>query len=481
MPNPYNEFIDKAKASADEINNMVSCNSHFLVCYHFDADGLAAAGILGKALRKMDATIHLKVVKQIDSETLESLSRTTSDAIVLVDIGSGYLNLINTLTNSKKIFVLDHHQINGGNDDNDIVHVNPHLFGIDGSKELSGAGVTYFVAKAMSEENIDLSPLAVVGSLGDMQDKDGKRELRGLNSIVVRDAVEKGLLKVETDLIIYGRETRPIHKALSNTVNPFLPGLSGEEDNCLALLSSSSIPIKIGERWRTVMDLSIDEKQRMLSTIVEFLASKGFEGAKAMNLIGSVYTLLKEERWTPTRDAREYATLLNACGRMGRPSLAIALAVGERGATLEEANKVLSEHRKTLAEYMSIINSNPQIMENLESILVIHGEGFINENMTGAVSSMLSSSETFPDGKIIVVSAKTRNGDIKISARISGEMVRKGVNLGSILQNLAKKHGGFGGGHDIAAGAQIPLSEWKNFLEGLNLTVHGLSGNESHN
>jgi RecJ-like exonuclease len=461
--------MSKIREAAEEITDAASHNSHFLVGYHFDADGLAAASIIAKALHNIGATMHLKVVKQIDLETLENFQRATSDAVVLVDIGSGYLDLINRLAKSKKIFVLDHHQLSGVGDT--ITHVNPHQFGIDGGKELSGAGVAYLIAKAVSEENIALSPLAIVGSVGDMQDRNDKRELRGLNSMILRDAIEAGLIKVDTDIIIYGRETRPIHKALSHTVNPFLPGLSGEEDNCLALLASASIPVKTGDRWRTLMDLTRDEKQRMLSAIIEYLTSKGFEGATAINLIGNVYTLLKEERWTPTRDAREYATLLNACGRMGRPSLAIALGLGERGVTLEEASRVLSEHRKTLADYISFINSNRKVVESFKSMVVIHGEDFINENMTGAVSSMLSSSETFPNWRVIVVSAKTRSGDIKISARASEELVRIGVNLGSILQNLARKHGGFGGGHDVAAGAQIPNSEWKDFIEELDLEL----------
>ncbi|MEM2107357.1 MAG: DHH family phosphoesterase [Candidatus Bathyarchaeia archaeon] len=473
MLSSHGLFMSKIREATEEIINAVSHNSHFLVGHHFDADGLAAASIIAKALHKIGATIHLKVVKQIDLETLDIFQRATSDAVVLVDIGSGYLDLIKKLVNSKRIFVLDHHQMNGVDDG--IIHVNPHLFGIDGGKELSGAGVAYLIAKAMSEENIDLSPLAIVGSVGDMQDKNDRRELRGLNSIILRDAVEAGLLKVDTDIIIYGRETRPIHKALSHTVNPFLPGLSGEEDNCLALLASASIPIKTGDRWRTLMDLTKDEKQRMLSAIVDYLTSKGFEGATAINLIGNVYTLLKEELWTPTRDAREYATLLNACGRMGRPSLAIALGLGERGATLEEASRVLSEHRKALADYISFINSNRQVVESLKSMVVIHGEDFINENMTGAVSSMLSSSETFPDWCVVVVSAKTKTGDIKISARASEELTRRGVNLGSILQNLARKYGGFGGGHDVAAGAQIPISKWKDFIEELNCKLSGFS------
>ena len=473
MLESHRRLVDEAGAAAGKILRTVAADSPFLVGCHFDADGLAAAGILSKALCRKGASFHLRVLKQLDPDTVDFLSKSAPETIVLADIGSGYLELLEELSKSKDVFILDHHQINGKIDGR-LTHVNPHLFDIDGGKEVSGAGVAYMVARAMDQRNLDLASLAVVGAVGDMQDKNEKRILQGFNSHIVKDAVEGGYLKVDTDLIIYGRETRPIRKALSHTVNPFLPGLSGEEDNCLALLTSLSIPIKVGDRWRTTVELTTEEKKMIMSAIVENITSRGLEGSVAMNLIGSAYTLLQEEKWTPTRDAREYAALLNACGRMERPSVAIAICMGERGATLAEANQVLSEHRRTLAKYMSLINEKPEIVENLEGVCIIHGEEFLNENMTGAVSSLLSSSETFAPEKVMVVIAKTKSGDIKISVRATDKMVEKGLNLGLVLQLNAQKHGGVGGGHKVAAGAQIPQPKWREFVEDLNKAVTGL-------
>ncbi|MEM3017624.1 MAG: DHH family phosphoesterase [Candidatus Bathyarchaeia archaeon] len=454
--------------AAEKIRQKISAGSTILVGCHFDADGLAAAGVLARALHRQNAHYHIRVLKQLDPETADILSNMAPETIVLADIGSGYLELLGGLAKSKDIFILDHHQTEG--EEGRFTHVNPHLFNIDGGREVSGAGIAYIVAKAIDRRNQDLAALAVVGAVGDMQDKNERRTLEGFNSHIVEDAVKGGCLRVDADLLLYGRETRPIHKALSHTVNPFLPGLSGEEDNCLAMLSSLSIPVKEGDRWRTPVELTTEEKKMIMSAIVESIISKGLEGAAAMNLIGSVYTLLKEERWTPTRDAREYAALLNACGRMGRSSIALAICMGERGSTLAEANQILSEHRRTLAGYMSMISERPDIIENLDSVYVIHGEDFLDENMTGAVSSLISSSETLSTGKVVLVLARTKSGDIKISARATENLVEKGLNLGLVLQQNAQKHGGFGGGHKAAAGAQIPQPGWREFIEDLNKT-----------
>ena len=87
--------------------------------------------------------------------------------IVITDLGSGYIDLLNEKLSDFKIVILDHHQVSGEQTAN-VVHVNPHIHEIDGARDISGSGVTYFAAKAMDKANIDSAPIAVVGALGDM-------------------------------------------------------------------------------------------------------------------------------------------------------------------------------------------------------------------------------------------------------------------------------------------------------------------------
>ena len=51
------------------------------------------------------------------------------------------------------------------------------------------------------------------------------------------------------------------------------------------------------------------------SEIVMLLLSKGFGHEIAKRLIGEVYILEKEEEGTELHDSKEFATLLNSCGR----------------------------------------------------------------------------------------------------------------------------------------------------------------------
>lgn len=455
--------------SAELVREQAKKGSQILVLSHYDTDGLASAGILGAALLRLDASTHIRAVEGLDEETLAQALTDTVDLVVLADLGSGMLELLNQKIRNKAL-VLDHHQP-VGQPDRKILQVNPHEFGFDGAREVSSAGIAYLVARAIDAENLDLSVLGVVGALGDMQDRGEKRSLHGLNSTIVEDGVKAGCLKLDTDLLLFGRETRPIHKALAYTSNPFLPGLSGQEDKCLALLTSAGIAVKEDERWRTLADLADNEKQNLLSAIIRTVASKGAAGKVALNLIGTVYTLPKEERGIPTRDAREFSSLLNACGRMNRHGLAISICLGERGGPMDEGQTVLAEYRKTIAQYMTWVTESPDRVEELNAIYAVHGEEKIDPNMTGAISTILISSGTFDPMKAILVLARTREGELKMSARATEQLVISGVNLGKTLQDLTSKYGGSGGGHDVASGGKIPTNARKEFLSELDSEV----------
>ncbi|MEM3522560.1 MAG: DHH family phosphoesterase [Candidatus Bathyarchaeia archaeon] len=469
--------MNKVKELAQIILDKAKKGNSFLIISHFDADGLASAGIIGKALARLDTPFHLRIVDHIDEKMIEEIKSIEHDVLMFTEIGSGYLDLLQDMLSDKnEIIVIDHHQPIL-NISSKIIHLNPHLYGFDGSKEIAGSGVVYLVSKEIDKQNIDLSTLAVVGALGDMQDKCGKRSLCGLNDFIAQESVKHGYLKMYIDLIFYGRETRPLHKALAYTTNPFLPGLSGEEDKCLALLTSSKIDLKDGDRWRTISDLSLEEKKLLLTKIIEFLSTSGFPGKKALDLIGTVYTLIKEEKTTPTRDAREFAAILNACGRMNKTGLAISLCLGNRSSSLKEAQQVLADYRKTLAKYINLLTENPNYVQAMERIYAIKGDKWLDENMTGALASMLSSSGILNEDKAIIVIAKSKDYLYKISARVNEFMLSKGVNLGELIQNLAKLYKGVGGGHDIAAGATIPAEFISEFLKDLNLSLCKILGN----
>ena len=430
---------------------------------HVDADGLSAGGIMGKALLRAGAKFRLRLERWMDEKVADRIAEENAALTIFTDMGSGYLDLLGERLQNRDVIILDHHQpiteLPAG-----FVQVNPHTHGIDGTRGISGAGVAYFAAKALDKKNIDLACLAVVGALGDLQDKNKERKLGGANKTIVEDAIKSGCIKVETDLLFFGRETRPIHQALARTTNPFIPEISGEEDKSLAFLVNLGIKPKRNDKWRALRDLSVDEKKTLLSAIADHLVSKGLGGDIVSDLVGDVYTLTGEEPWTPLRDAREFSVLLNATGRMDKAGLGAAICMGDRKKCLEEAMAIIQEYRRTITKYLRWVTEKPGRLEELESIYVVRGDGFIDEKVLSPVCTILSTTLTRLGKPIIAYATISGEDQVKVSSRGSEPLIQKGLNLGDIMKVASEKYSGRGGGHDVAAGAQVPIKDVESFI-----------------
>src|SRR3990170_8287062 len=159
----------KARECADHIKKYTSA----LVVSHIDADGLASAAIMGKALERAGIDRRTIFVKQLDMKNLQDIASQNPELVIFTDLGSGMLDPIKSL--KLNAVIADHHQPQG----NYGFHLNPHIFGINGGIEVSGSGMAYFIAREMGG-NGDLAALAIVGAVGDLQhSKHG--QLIGLN------------------------------------------------------------------------------------------------------------------------------------------------------------------------------------------------------------------------------------------------------------------------------------------------------------
>ena len=430
---------------------------------HNDADGVAAGGILCQIMMRLDTTFKASCEKRVDESLLKAVQDEEPPLVIFSDMGAACLDLFEENLTRSDVIVLDHHNSVEQNAPN-IIHVNPLLHDLDGARGLSGAGVSYFFAKAIDKQNMDLSPLGIIGALADRQDKGEKKTLLGMNKFIEQDAKKQGLLETYTDLIFYGYETRPLARACAYTTSPFIPGLSGREDRCLALLKEAGIELKNEGKWRALRDLEENEKRMLFSALSKHMIFEGCEADAVHDLLGTIFTLTGEEPWTPMRDGREYASLLNACARMGRPSLGLSICMGDRGEAIKEASETLSHYRRKIGEYLDWVRTADRIKErsNIYS-LVAHKE--IDERIIGVVASILLSTGILKKEKPIIASAKADGDLIKISARAAEKISGSGLNLGEVMMKASEPFKGRGGGHDIAAGAFLPETKEEEFLE----------------
>ncbi len=444
---------------AKELAKYISEVDEVLVVTHIDADGITAGAIALQALERAGFESEVVFVKQLDEENIEEIA--DQNAFVwFTDLGSGQLDLIKKYEIHTQCIISDHHVPI----ESFRFQLNPHDFGFDGSTELSGATTTYLIARHLgfASTNRDLSALSIVGAVGDLQDSRTGR-LEGLNRIVVKEAVTCGALAVERDLRFFGKQTRPVYKMLEYTFDPYLPGISGNENGAIELLTSLGIELKDNGTWRHWIHLSREEKRLVISEIVKVLVGNGASVRTIERIVGETYILLKEEEGTELRDAMEFSTLLNATARYGYEEVGLKVCMGDRGDALREATMLLRNHRRNLSDGLKLVDEIG--MNELKNIQYFHAGNMILDTIVGIVAGMSFSKANL--NKPIIAFAENEDG-IKVSARATQRLVERGVHLAEALRIAAEKVGGKGGGHSIAAGATIPKGSEDAFLKELD-------------
>ncbi len=422
---------------------------------HVDADGITAGAIALEATRRAGIEADLECVKQLDDVVLKRLADQNHDLVWFTDLGSSHATVHPSLSR----IITDHHACPEGSDV--PFHLNPHLFGLDGSYALSGAGTTYLVARELSAQNTDLAALAVVGAVGDLQDR-RFCELQGANRDVVADATSSGALACVTDVRFFGKETRPLSRLLMFANDPFVPGLTGREEACSSFLEELGIALKDAEDFRCWIHLAHWEKQKIVSALTQMLLAKGFGARTARRLIGENYMLIKERPGTELHDAKEFATLLNSTARYGQHEVGLQVCLGDRGEWLGKALNLLRGHRVNLVEGLQY--AKEEKLQKKQCCQYFHAGDGIRDTIIGIVTNMMLNTDSVDASLPLIGFACTENGDIKVSARTTQAVVDRGVDLAVVLREAAALVSGAGGGHSIAAGATIPKGKEEEFL-----------------
>jgi RecJ-like exonuclease len=482
---PVPELDDCARACARRLGEA----EEVLLASHIDADGLTSAAIASTALARAEIPHEVVFRKQLDEAAIAEIAARDPDTVLFTDFGSGQLDDIvaHEQAGDFEPVIADHHQ---PADAETAFHLNPLLFGIDGASELSGAGTSYVLARALADEvgtqastdggvesvagavdnsdasdevtgNRDLAALAVVGAVGDMQATRG--ELTGANREIVAEGIEASVLEEATDLALYGKQTRPLPKLLEYASEVRIPGISNDQQGAVSFLKNLDVETHDGEDWRRWVDLGDDERQTVASALLQRALERGVPPGKAEQLVGTTYTLVREQPGTELRDASEFSTLLNATARYERADVGLAVCLGDRGEAFERARRLLANHRRNLSEGLDIVKREG--VDRTDNLQWFDAGEQIRETIVGIVAGMALGTDGVDPDRPIVAFAKKNDDERKVSARGTGRLVGRGLDLSTVVGEAAREVGGDGGGHDIAAGATIPAGETETFVK----------------
>ena len=460
--------VPELQARSDACAARLCAADRVLLASHIDADGLTSAAIAATALERAGIPFETVFEKQLDAESIAAIASREYGTVLFTDFGSGQLDVIAEHERAGEFVpvIADHHQ---PADADTEFHLNPLLEGIDGASELSGAGASYLLARALAArstaderlDNRDLAALAVVGAVGDMQASQGA--LHGANAAIVDDGVEAGVLQEQKDLAIYGKQTRPLPKLLEYASDIRIPGITNDERGVVSFLDGVDVSCRADSEWRRWVDLSEDEKRTLASALVRHAVSRGVPAFKIDRLVGTSYVLSEESVGTELRDASEFSTLLNATARYERADVGLAVCLGDRDGAFERAKKLLANHRRNLSAGIEWVEKHGVTHE--DNLQWFNAGSEIRETIVGIIAGMSMGADGVSRDVPIVAFAKKSDDETKVSARGTGPLVGTGLDLSAAMGEAARAVGGDGGGHDIAAGATIPAGAEPEFLE----------------
>ncbi|MCQ2079158.1 MAG: DHH family phosphoesterase [archaeon] len=437
------------------------------VITHIDADGITSGAIASETLSRLGKEFTVHFEKKITDEVIERVNSDDADLVWICDLGSAYMSQFTRIG----LVVTDHHVPDSNWRTGQSLlsafgcshQLNPHLYGVDGSYEVCGAGMTYLLSKTIDPRNQDLAYIAVIGAIGDLQDLQNSR-LVSWNRLILDDAVEAGDVEVSFGLRYFGRGTRPLVQFLQYG-EPAIPGITGDMNVCLALLESFGISaVDSNGRKRYWCDL--EESERMVVT--DELVTNAGSDADRETLLGEVYTITRYPVRSGLGDAKEFATTLNSCGRYGDDATGPRIRRGGRSA-LKDAENKRRDHRRNISSALNYVKENSLLMRGSHVQYFIDGSA-IKETVVGIVANMLLNSEDVDPDMPIIAFAEADDG-IKVSARASKRLIDRGLDLSRIMTEAAASVGGLGGGHSVAAGATIPEGKEMVFLDRVEALV----------
>lgn len=402
------------------------------VISHFDTDGITSAVIMIKTLKKLDKKFSVKILKRIEEDTIKNLPK--DKLIIFLDLASGSLNEL-SVSGIEDIFIIDHHEVIHEIPKN--VHiVNPEL---NGKEKISSSGLTYLFCRKIDSKNKELAKLAILGMIGDLLESN----IEKINNEILKDAE----MKRKRGLLIYP-STRPLNRVLEYCSDPFIPGVTGNQEGVLELLRE--VNLSSNGKIKSLMELDEPEMSRLVTAIM----LRNPE-AKNKKIVGDIFLI---NFFGQLEDARELSAVINACSRLDDTGLALQFCM-EVSSAKKKAEYLHAKYKQSLVSGLKFASETEKVQGN--GFVIINTKNKIKDTMIGTIASILANSSIYPEATIITTLAYYED-KIKVSMRSVGENQR---NLREILNSVVEKVGGNVGGHDAAAGCMILQEKENEFID----------------
>ncbi|TLZ78866.1 MAG: DHH family phosphoesterase [Methanobacteriota archaeon] len=415
---------------------LVEGASRVRIFCHYDPDGTTSAAILARALMRRGKRIHASLSHALDRAAAARLREETNELLIVSDMGSGQLDLLEGLP--YPVVVLDHHK--PIRDSETIAHVNPHLDGVDGAREMCGATTTWLFTLILDERNWDLAGPALAGAIGDKQAVGG---FLGVNAALFAEAVDRKVVVPERRLAL---RDLPLGRALAVSTDPYFRGLSGRPDAAAAFLQAAGF-----DPEGTVRQLDTTGRRKLASVLAVRLVEQGATPEALDVLVADRFWIEPDQMY-----AQDLEAYVNSCDRLEQEGLGMAVCLGDREA-ITKAEKLLEQYTAKVLGYLVSLESAGLFPKK-------HIQFFYcdDASLAGVVAG--TGMQFFFDPSRPTLGLSVLDGVTKVSARGTRAHISSGIDLAVALREAASEVSGNGGGHNIASGATIPKGKEDKFL-----------------
>ena len=422
--------------------SLFSTSSSICIVGHYDCDGISASSILSQMLDREGKENEVVNVVKLDIDFIKNLNTSDFELIIFVDLGSGQKDILHFL--EKRLIIIDHH-LPQESPNKSFLELNAHSEGLNGSLEVCSSSMAFLVAVYINPMNKDLVYLAVAGIFGDRQHIGNPK---GFNLELIEKYGGNEILINDNFLF----ENKNLSKSLSEMFDPYLVGYSGRPEevdrDLIAIGLKPDLPtrnldnnskIALGEWVKAKLRTQKITKDYINSFLTSYYSSK---------LDINIYFL----HW-----------LIDTSGRKNDFSTAHGVCKGKK-ISIKKATKYFDDFRSLILEYLQEVEKN-LIEYNCVQYF------FINDNSSGGITCGIAM-DSFLNRSKPVFSFCNHNGMVKLSARGNIDLVHNGLDLSAAVSESAKKFGGSGGGHAIAAGGRFPYEFTDSFLREVNDIIH---------
>ena len=425
-------LLDRARKAVD----LVDAASRIRVFCHYDPDGTTSASILARALMRRGKRIHASMAHALDRASADRLQAESNELLVVSDMGSAQLDLLERLP--YPVVVLDHHK--PVRDSDTVVHVNPHLHGVDGAREMCGATTTWLFTLVLDDRNWDLAGIAMAGAIGDMQAAGG---FVGVNGALFAEAADRKIVVPERRLSL---RDLLLAKAIAQSIRPYFRGLSGRPDAAAALLKKAGF-----DPDASLRQLEPAARRKLTSVLAAHLVEQGAAPEALDAIVEDRYWIEPDQIY-----AQDLEAYVNSCDRLGQEGLGMAVCLGDREA-LAKAEGLLDQYTSRMLGYLTRLEREGLYAKK-------HVQFFYCDDASLSGSVAGTGMQFFFDQTQPVLALSVQDGQTKVSARGTRGQIASGIDLAIALREAAASVGGNGGGHNIASGATIPKGKEDKFI-----------------